>query len=72
MKTNSKIGNMISIMDVLDNDDLLIITQKGLVIRQRIQDIKVLGRNTQGVHLIRLREEDQVADVARVVREGEE
>ncbi|MFC1502666.1 DNA gyrase subunit A, partial [bacterium] len=52
MKTNSKIGNMISIMDVLDNDDLLIITQKGLVIRQRIQDIKVLGRNTQGVHLI--------------------
>jgi DNA gyrase subunit A len=72
MKTNPKIGHMISIMDVLDNDDLLMITLNGLVIRQRVQDIKVLGRNTQGVHLIRLTDEDLVADVARVVREGEE
>jgi DNA gyrase subunit A len=72
MKTNEKIGQMIAIMDVLDDDDLLIITAQGLVIRQKIQDIKVLGRNTQGVHLLRLTEDDQVADVARVVREEEE
>jgi len=68
MKTNAKNGCMITIMDVIDTDDLLIITSNGQVIRQRIEDIKVIGRNTQGVHLIRLSENDQVADVARVVR----
>lgn len=71
MKTNDKVGQMIAMMDVLDTDDLLIITAKGQVIRQRISDIKVLGRNTQGVRLIRLNEDDTVADVARVVREEE-
>ena len=71
MKTGEKIGNMIAIMDVLDTDDLLIITTKGQVIRQRVQKIKVIGRNTQGVRLIRLNEDDHVADVARVVRQEE-
>ncbi|MBN1894850.1 DNA gyrase subunit A [bacterium] len=71
LKVSSKIGRMITIMDVLDTDDLLIITAKGQVIRQQIQQIKVIGRNTQGVRLIRLNAEDVVADVARVVREDE-
>jgi len=72
LKTNAKVGHLLAIMDVLDSDDLLLITEKGLVIRQRIQDIKVIGRNTQGVRLVRLEQDDQVADVARVVREEEE
>jgi len=72
MKTNSKIGRMIAIMDVVDNDDLIIITTKGLIIRQQVDKLKVLGRATQGVHLLRLTEDDAVADVARVVREDEE
>ncbi|MFH1940948.1 MAG: DNA gyrase subunit A [bacterium] len=72
LKTGSKVGFLIAIMDVLDSDDLLIITAKGLVIRQRIENIHIIGRNTQGVRLIRLDAEDRVADVARVVREGEE
>lgn len=72
LRTNPRVGHMIAIMDVLDSDDLLVITAKGLVLRQKIQDIKVIGRNTQGVRLIRLKEEDRVADVARVVREEEE
>lgn len=72
LKTNPKVGHLLAIMDVLDSDDLLLITEKGLVIRQRIQDIKVIGRNTQGVRLVRLEQDDQVADVARVVREEEE
>ena len=63
---------VIAIMDVLDTDDLILITTKGQVIRQRMKDIKVIGRNTQGVRLIRLNEDDHVADVARVVREEEE
>lgn len=72
IKTCEKNGHMIAIMDVLDTDDLLIITTKGQVIRQRMKEIKVIGRNTQGVRLIRLNEGDQVADVARVIREDEE
>lgn len=69
IKTGSKIGSMIAIMDVLDTDDLLLITAQGQVLRQRIHELKILGRNTQGVRLIRLKENDHVADVARVVRE---
>jgi DNA gyrase subunit A len=71
VKSTDKIGNLIAIMEVLDTDDLLLITVKGQVIRQQIQDISVTGRNTQGVRLIRLKEGDKVADVARVVREEE-
>ncbi len=71
VRTSPKVGNMIAIMDVLDSDDLLIITVNGQIIRQKIQDIKVIGRNTQGVRLIRLSEGDHVADFARVVREEE-
>ena len=71
LKTTEKVGKMIALMDVLDTDDLLICTANGQVIRERIEDIKVIGRNTQGVRLIRLNENDEVADVARVVREEE-
>jgi DNA gyrase subunit A len=71
MKSSEKIGNLIAIMEVLDTDDLLLITAKGQVIRQQVQNISVTGRNTQGVRLIRLREDDSVADVARVVRQEE-
>jgi DNA gyrase subunit A len=72
LKTTPKVGRMIQIMDVLDSDDLLLITANGIVIRQRVEKINVIGRNTQGVRLVRLSEDDQVADVARVVREEEE
>ena len=58
-----------AIKDVIDSDDLLIITANGIIIRQKIESIKVIGRNTQGVHLIRLDKDDYVADVARVFRE---
>jgi len=71
LKTTPRVGNMIAIMDVLDEDDLLIISQNGLVIREQINDIKISGRNTQGVRIIRLADDDVVADVARVVREEE-
>ena len=72
MKTSEKIGQMISIMDVLDTDDLITITSMGQVIRQQISNIKVIGRNTMGVRLIRLNQDDTVADVARVVRQENE
>ena len=72
LKTGEKVGRMIALMEVIDTDDLLLITAKGIVIRQQVDKIKVQGRNTQGVHLIRLKNKDRVADVARVIREEEE
>jgi len=72
LKTSPKVGHLLAIMDVLDSDDILLITANGLVIRQKVEDISVIGRNTQGVRLIRLDDDDKVADVARVVREEEE
>lgn len=71
LKVTPKIGRMVSMMEVLDIEDILLITAKGLVLRQKVEDIAVTGRNTQGIRLIRLKEDDVVADVARVVREEE-
>jgi len=71
LHTTDRVGNMIAMMEVLDEEDLLIISEKGKVIRQNISKIKVIGRNTQGVRLISLNDGDSVADVARVVREEE-
>ena len=72
MKSSDKNGNMISIREVLDNDDLMIITTRGIMIRQHVSDIRVMGRNTQGVRLIRLDDKDTISAVASVVGEEEE
>jgi DNA gyrase subunit A len=69
MKTTDKTGLLISIKCVYENEDLMIITVNGQFIRQSIQGIRSIGRNTQGVRLIRLKENDHIADVARVVEE---
>lgn len=72
VKTTEKVGKMIAMMDVVDGDELVIITTHGMVIRQSVKDIRVMGRNTQGVRVIRLNEGDQIADIAKVVPEDEE
>jgi DNA gyrase subunit A len=69
MKSSDKNGNMISIREVVDNDDLMIITTKGIMIRQNVGEIRVMGRNTQGVRLIKLHEGDTISAVANVVGE---
>jgi DNA gyrase subunit A len=66
MHVTTKTGPVISIKEASDQDDIVIITEKGLVIRQHVRKIRVMGRNTQGVRLIHLRESDSIADVARV------
>ena len=63
---------MITIQEVVDEDDLMIITTNGVVIRLKIQGVNVIGRNTQGVRLIRLDEKDNIADVTRVAKSDEE
>ncbi|MBZ0202895.1 MAG: DNA gyrase subunit A [Ignavibacteria bacterium] len=72
MKSSDKNGNVISIREVVDNDDLMIITTKGIMIRQNLGEIRVMGRNTQGVRLIKLHEGDTISAVASVVGEDDE
>jgi DNA gyrase subunit A len=72
MKSSNKNGNMISIREVTDSDDLMIITSKGIMIRQHVEDIRVMGRNTQGVRLIKLDAKDVISAVASVVGDEEE
>ena len=67
MKSSDKNGSVISIREVVDNDDLMIITTKGIMIRQNLGEIRVMGRNTQGVRLIKLHEGDTISAVASVV-----
>ena len=71
VKTTEKIGKLVSIRCVYETEDLMIITSKGLIIRLPIKTIPIIGRNTQGVRLIRLNPGDKVADVAALM-EGEE
>ena len=72
MKSSEKNGVMISIREVTDSDDLMIITSKGIMIRQHVEDIRVMGRNTQGVRLIKLDSGDSISAVASVVGNGDE
>jgi DNA gyrase subunit A len=72
MKITSKTGSLIALKEVSDNDDLMIITQKGKIIRMHSKDIRSMGRNTQGVRIIKLGVEDSIGGVTRVVSEDEE
>ena len=61
-----KTGELIAIIDVNDEDNLMIINRSGLTIRLNVADLRVMGRNTQGVRLINLKNDDAIAAVAKV------
>ncbi|HYC52967.1 MAG TPA: DNA gyrase subunit A [Gemmatimonadaceae bacterium] len=67
-----KTGDAVSIKEVLPDDELMLITKLGMVIRMPVKGIRVSGRNTQGVRLVNLEDADCVNDVARVVPDDEE
>lgn len=67
-----KTGNLIAIKPVADGDHLMIITKKGVLIRILVSDLRVMGRATQGVKLINLKGDDEIAAVARVRKEAVE
>ena len=67
IKTTERNGEVVAVKEVVDEDELMIISQKGILIRLPIRDITVIGRNTQGVTLINLTDVDRVIDVARVI-----
>lgn len=71
-KTSDKVGSVIGTRMVADGDDLMIITSKGQVIRMSVSGISVLGRNTQGVRLIRLNADEKVVSFSPVIEEEDE
>ncbi|MBT3982016.1 MAG: DNA gyrase subunit A [Bacteriovoracaceae bacterium] len=72
MKLTSKTGDIIQMLPVSDKDDLMIITDKGQVIRTNISGISLMGRTTQGVRLINLKTEEKVVCVEKIVDPAEE
>jgi DNA gyrase subunit A len=69
LNITEKTGELVAIKSVSDDNDLMIITQKGITIRLAVNTISVLGRATQGVRVINLREDDRIASVARIAVE---
>ena len=72
LSVTEKTGSLIAIKDVTDENDLMIITRNGIAIRMKMEDVRVMGRATQGVRLIKIRDNDNIASVARVPKVEEE
>ena len=73
LKVTEKVGRLVAVLDVADNDDLMIINKSGIAIRTPVNAISVIGRNTQGVRLISLRDGDEISSVTKIKQEeGEE
>ncbi|GAB3989754.1 DNA gyrase subunit A [Spirosoma daeguense] len=71
LKVTDKVGRLVAILDVADNDDLMIINKSGIAIRTPVSEISVIGRNTQGVRLITLRDGDAISSVTKIRQEEE-
>ena len=69
---SEKTGELVAIKNVTDNDDLMIINKSGVAIRMAVEDLRVMGRATQGVRLIKVREEDSIAAVAKVMHDEDQ
>ena len=72
MKTTDKTGRVVGAQQVTDEDQLMLVTNKGKIIRLRVKDIRVIGRNTQGVRLIDLEDGERVVSLARLAEKEEE
>jgi len=72
MRITEKTGKMTSIMEVVDADDLVIITNKGVLMRQPVSAIRSIGRVTQGVKLVKLDVGAKISSISRVIHEEEE
>ena len=72
MKTTEKTGRVVGGQQVTDDDQLMLVTNNGKIIRLRMRDIRVIGRNTQGVRLIDLEEDERVVSLARLAEKEDE
>jgi DNA gyrase subunit A len=71
INVTEKTGKLVAIKEVTDKDDLMIINKSGISIRIQVQELRVMGRATQGVRLIKLNEEDSISSVAKIEKMGE-
>ncbi len=69
LKVNDKTGNVVKSLSVDDKDSVIITTSKGMTLRTSMKDLRVMGRATQGVHVVRLKDGDKVVDIVKVPRE---
>ena len=69
VRTSERNGNVVAVKEVLDGDELILITKDGIANRQAVTDIKIIGRTTQGVRLIKLLNGDKLTDIARLIQE---
>lgn len=67
-----KTGKLVAIKNVTDDDDLMIINKSGIAIRMAVADLRVMGRATQGVRLIKVREDDAIAAVAKAMKDEDD
>jgi DNA gyrase subunit A len=72
IKTSRRNGSVVTVREVDDDVEVIIITMKGVVIRLPVRDLRTIGRNTQGVRLINVAEGDKVVDVSTVAVSEEE
>ena len=71
MRCTDKTGKMVNIMEVVDSDDLIIITNSGVLMRQPVSEIRTIGRVTQGVKLVKLDDGASISSITRVISEDE-
>lgn len=71
LNVTEKTGNLIAIQNVVDGDGLMIINKSGVAIRMSVDELRVMGRNTQGVKLINLKKNDEIAAIAKVQMDDE-
>tara|TARA_Y100000748_G_scaffold274138_1_gene249035 strand:+ start:563 stop:3076 length:2514 start_codon:yes stop_codon:yes gene_type:complete len=69
MRVTEKTGKMVSIMEVVDADDLIVITDKGVLMRQPVSHIRTIGRVTQGVKLVKLDDGTKISSISRVIND---
>jgi len=72
IKATDRNGKVVGMKEIRDEDDLLMITERGIIVRIPVREIRSMGRNTQGVRLLRLDEGDKLVAIARVEHEEEE
>ncbi|GGW32824.1 DNA gyrase subunit A [Arenibacter certesii] len=72
ISVTEKTGDLVAIKNVSDSDDLMIINKSGIAIRMSVEDLRVMGRATQGVRLINIKGKDSIAAVAKVMKDEEE
>jgi len=72
LNVTDKTGKLVAIKDVTDKDDLMIINKSGIIIRIAVSELRTMGRATQGVRLITLKENDEIASVAKIEHDDED